>query len=212
MNDDAARSAAETAKPTTPQEWRPFLQKHGDLYLRTANEYTRPRITAEQWRTRWLGRDPAAEEEIAAAERRLGLRFPPTLRGFLLTSDGWHGGGTVDEVHACAEIDWMRDNGDGPDLIEIYGFGVPEDYEPDDGEVVPVQLFERALAVGTGDGEHWLLDPTQAGPDGEWPAYAFASGDGFLEEFTDFAALFRDGCDTLMENAENGPQADPGAQ
>ncbi|GAB3437962.1 hypothetical protein GCM10027570_00670 [Streptomonospora sediminis] len=217
MNDDAARSAAEPAKPTTPQEWSRFLQRHGDLYLRTANEYVRSRITAEQWRTRWLGRDPAAEEDIAAAEQRLGVRFPPTLRGFLLTCDGWHGGGTVDEVHACAEIGWLRDSDAGQDLIEIYGFGVPDDGAADDGEwdggePEPVRVFERALEVGSGDGEHWLLDPTRAAPDGEWPAYAFLAGDGFLDEFTDFAALFRDGCDFLVRCTADGPRTAPGAR
>ncbi|MCX5097256.1 SMI1/KNR4 family protein [Streptomyces sp. NBC_00365] len=39
-------------------------------------------------RDAWLGFAPASEVEVAAAEARLGRRLPPSLREFLLVTNG----------------------------------------------------------------------------------------------------------------------------
>ncbi|NEE61097.1 SMI1/KNR4 family protein, partial [Streptomyces sp. SID8455] len=65
-------------------------------------------------------------------------------------------------------------------VIRIYG----EDPANDDY----VQLFRRSIEVAGGD-DFWLLDPTSAGPDGEWAAYLFAPKYGDLQEFSSFSAL-----------------------
>lgn len=179
---------------TTPQEWRRYLLEYGDLLLSTLNEDERSNFTAQQWETRWLGRDPASEGDIAAAERRLGVRFPPSLRSFLLTSDGWYRSSTVDEVLGCADINWMRECSHGPYLIEISEFE-----DADDIDFPPVQLFERALEVAGGNGYSWLLDPVSAGPDGEFPVYKFLIPGAAFEKYTDFAAIFHSDCQMLVE-------------
>ncbi|GAB3437958.1 hypothetical protein GCM10027570_00660 [Streptomonospora sediminis] len=202
-DDDAAGSATEPAKPTTPQEWRVFLQTYCDLYLRIADERTRPHITTEEWRTRWLGRDPADDEDIAMAEERLGVRLPPTLRGFLYTSDGWAHPCNVEEVFGCGDIHLLRDTTYGQDLIEIYRRVWETGEDP-----FPVSLFERALVVADGDGFTWLLDPAQAGPDGEFPVYDFMPGEGHFWEFTDFGALFRENYERLAEEVADVERKD----
>ncbi len=85
-------------------------------------------------------------------EERLGVRFPPSLRGFFLASNGWKRvKGWVDLVHPCGDVVWMRDSDAGSDLIRIYG----EDPDNDDY----VQLFRRCVEVAAGE-DFWLLDPT----------------------------------------------------
>ncbi|HLS33152.1 MAG TPA: SMI1/KNR4 family protein, partial [Brevibacterium sp.] len=155
-------------------------------------------LTSEQCETRWLGRAPAAEESVAAAERRLGVQFPPSLRGFLLSSDGWlRTGDWVDRVYSCAELDWMRNTGTGVNLLEVYR-GSDEELE---------QLFERVLEVASGE-DVWLLDPTDVAPDGEWRAYLFEPKYGDLEEFTGFVALFERSRELMVEDLDEDEDED----
>ncbi|HYF07753.1 MAG TPA: SMI1/KNR4 family protein, partial [Acetobacteraceae bacterium] len=70
------------------ESWRALLQDLADLAI--ADPQIRPRLTPEQVERRWLGEPPAGEEQIAAAERRLGLRLPPSYRAFLRVTNGWH--------------------------------------------------------------------------------------------------------------------------
>ncbi|WP_280458824.1 SMI1/KNR4 family protein [Nocardia carnea] len=191
---------------STPQQWRDFLRDHGALFLRTANEYQRPYLDPEQVATGWMGRAAATENSIAAAERRLGVRFPPTYRSFLLASDGWDGvGGWVSVVWPCAEIYWLRDSESGQDLIEVYTEVEQETLEkqgvaePDEEKLS--LLFGRALAVAEGE-DFWLFDPTETGPNGEWPAYLFTPKYGELEQFGSFSALFHDDRRLLEQFAE----------
>jgi hypothetical protein len=46
-------------------------------------------LTLEVTGSGWMGYPGAKEEEIAAAEARLGLTFPPSYRGFLKITNGW---------------------------------------------------------------------------------------------------------------------------
>ncbi|MBV2363570.1 SMI1/KNR4 family protein [Streptomonospora nanhaiensis] len=171
-------------RPSTPEEWRAYLLDYGDTYIRTANEYQLPNITEEQHRTRWMGREPATEEAVAAAEDRLGVRLPPSLRAFLKASDGWLGvGGWVSEVYPCAELDWMRDTESGGYIVDMYR----EEGDADDY----VAFFERALEVASGE-DFWLLDPARVNADGEWGAVLFTPKYGDLEEFPDFISLVHD--------------------
>jgi len=95
--------------PTTPREWRSYLLEYSDLYLNTADEYELDELDDSQVATRWLGYEPAGEQAISAAEERLGVRFPPSFRGFLEASDGWRGvGGWIELLCSCDEIEWFR--------------------------------------------------------------------------------------------------------
>ncbi|MER6014514.1 SMI1/KNR4 family protein [Streptomyces bluensis] len=185
--------------PRTAADWRGYLVEYGGMYVRTANEYVRPRLTAEQIESHWLGAEPADEQTIGATEQRLGIRFPPSLRAFLTVTDGWHGvGGWVHEVSPCAEIDWLRNTCTGTDLIEVYA-----EVEVEEGELNELlALFRRALAVADGE-DLWLLDPTKTHPDGEWAAYVFAPKYGEAEEYPSFAELFHASKALMIRIAES---------
>jgi cell wall assembly regulator SMI1 len=56
----------------------------------------------------WLGFAPAADDDIAAAERRLGVLLPPSYRAFLKTSNGWRRTTPfIGRVRPVAEINWF---------------------------------------------------------------------------------------------------------
>jgi hypothetical protein len=185
--------------PRTAGDWRGYLVEYGGVYVRTANEYQRARLTAEQLESHWLGAEPVDERTVAATERRLGIRLPPSLRAFLTVTDGWQGvGGWVHEVSPCAEIDWLRDTGMGEDLIDVYLDVEQEDGEPND----LLALFRRALVITSGE-DLWLLDPTAIRPDGEWTAYEFAPKYGEAEEYPGFAELFHASRGLMTRLAEN---------
>jgi hypothetical protein len=189
---------------TTPQEWDSYLGEYSAVYLRTANEYQRAELNPEQAAARWMGHAPATEAAVVAVEQRLGIKFPPSYRSFLLTTDGWDGvGGWIDLVYPCERINWMRDTWGGKDLIDLYTENPGEDDGPN---VEYVTVFTQSLEVASGE-DFWLLDPTVTGSDGEWAAYLFEPKYGTLERFASFAGLFR-GSRQLMEYLEERRTAD----
>ncbi|MFD8378464.1 SMI1/KNR4 family protein [Streptomyces sp. NPDC059679] len=198
-NTNAANEAAETAVLTTPQAWREFLGRYDERYMNNHAsdqelvdllEEDELEVLEEEGRLeRWLGEEPASEVAVVAAEERLGVRFPPSLRGFLLASDGWtRVSGWVDLVYPCGRIGWMRDSDTGARLIQIYS----ENADNDDY----VQLFRRSVEVAAGE-DVWLLDPTDVGPDGEWTACLFTPKYGDVQEFPSFSDLFHDGYEDM---------------
>lgn len=176
--------------PKSPEDWRGFLTEYSRLFAESddegeAEEELDEEETGQKQRATspWYGAGPADGQALAAAEKRLETRFPPSLRAFLSVSDGWHGvAGWIDRVLPCAEIDWFRNTGSGVSLIDLY----PEDdsYEPDTGAV-----FRRALLVAEGE-DFWLLDPATVDETGEWAAYEFQPKNGDMESYESFADLF----------------------
>ncbi|MFJ6849716.1 SMI1/KNR4 family protein [Streptomyces sp. NPDC091271] len=132
------------------------------------------------------GRPGADESAIAAAEKRLGRRLPPSYREFLAVSDGWH----VDQVAGvyqlggAADIDWFQDP-----------FGMTPLYEeslgdnPREEEVLLAGMWRRALQLETdSDMSYALLDPGDSDQDGEWALYLYKGWGG---EYPDRYPSFR---------------------
>ncbi|MEV1047615.1 SMI1/KNR4 family protein [Streptomyces sp. NPDC049916] len=190
-----------TCAPTTPEEWRVFLERYGELYVNVrADEDKLFKILEDDDLEAlargeeihpWLGLAPAGGEALAMAEERLGVRFPAGLRAFFLVSDGWtHINGWVDGVHACDRAVWMRDSEAGGRVIEIFA-SVP-------GNEEAVELLRRSIEIARGE-DFWLLDPTDVGPDAEWAAYTFTPKYGDITKFAGFSALFHYGYAKMEE-------------
>lgn len=181
---------AVSAVLTTPEEWRGYLERYGDMYLQNGGGDDLPgRVDV------WLGEPPAREEALVAAEERLGVRFPPSLRGFYLASDGWMhvaDSWVGDGVHPCARVSWMQDGDEGREVTEIYA-SIP-------GNEDEVRMFRRSVEIARGE-DFWLLDPTDVGPDGEWAAYDFAPKYGDPTRYPSFFALFHSGYEDMAESA-----------
>ncbi|MFY0512689.1 SMI1/KNR4 family protein [Streptomyces anulatus] len=189
---------------TTPQEWRAFLERYGELYMKVRadddelvdllDEDQLEALDRGERVEPWLGEAPAREEALVASEERLGVRFPPSLRGFFLASDGWTClDAWVDGVHPCGRVVWMRDS--------EAGWRVTETYDSIPGNEDDVQLFRRSIEIARGE-DFWLLDPTDVGPDGEWAAYAFAPKYGDTSKYRSFSTLFNSGYADMEEDQE----------
>ncbi|MFC8696212.1 SMI1/KNR4 family protein [Streptomyces parvus] len=190
--------------PTTPEEWRVFLERYGELYVKVRadeeelvdllDEDQLDALDQGERVEAWLGEAPAREEALAASEERLGVRFPAGLRGFFLASDGWTRlDGWVDGVHPCDRVVWMRDSEAGGSVIEIYA-SIP-------GNEEVVELFRRSVEIARGE-DYWLLDPTDVGPDGEWAAYEFTPKYGDTTRYPSFSALFHSGFESMEEDED----------
>ncbi|TDC66740.1 SMI1/KNR4 family protein, partial [Streptomyces hainanensis] len=157
--------------------WRPFLER-----------WSRERVLVEGTASEgWLGFPPASEEAVLAAEARLGRRLPPSLREFLLVTDGWREAGPfIYRLAGAAELAWLRDT-DDEHWIEAYsgeadedceGCEADEDCEDDDGA-----LLRRTLRISLdGDSALMLLDPEEVDERGEWQAYWLSSWSGMGPE------------------------------
>lgn len=124
-----------------------------------------------------LGRPSAGEEAIAAAERRLGMRLPPSYRGFLSASDGWWVG-AVASVYRLGGVQDVERFGDPYGLAEVYEECLDDD--PADEQVLVAGMWRRALRLETegDDACHALLDPGDTDPDGEWALYVYQGWGG----------------------------------
>src|SRR6266545_1479361 len=99
------------------QEWRPFLKRWSEEWI-TAHDPERDRpLDEDVVRDAWLGFARASAEEVAAAEARLGCSLPPSLREFLLVTNGWRDAGNfIYRLAGAAELlldpDDVDDNGE----------------------------------------------------------------------------------------------------
>ncbi|MFD5137416.1 SMI1/KNR4 family protein [Streptomyces sp. NPDC058378] len=193
-----------TAVLTAPEEWRAFLERYGELYVKVRADEEElaalldddqlEALDREERVEPWLGEAPAGEEALVASEERLGVRFPPSVRGFFLASDGWtHLEDWVDGVHPCGRVVWMRDSEAGGRVTETYA-SIP-------GNEDDVRLFRRSIEIARGE-DFWLLDPTDVGPDGEWAAYEFAPKYGDTTKYPSFSALFHSGYASMAEDED----------
>ena len=130
----------------------------------------------------WLGYPGAAEDEIAAAEARLGVTFPPSYREFLRVTNGWRmTTGFVRRLRPLAELQWFA--AEHQDTIDAWMEAGKDDTVSDedylvygDNAIQPqrAEYLQTALAVSDyGDGIY-LLNPRTVTPEGEWEAWFFA--------------------------------------
>ena len=166
---------------TTVEGWRAYLAEYGADVARTMEDWQRREFTQDQLSGGWLGGEPVDEARIAALEERLGKRLPASYRAFVGASDGWrHIGEFMYTMRGIDEIDWFSTA--DPRMVEIF----------DDTEQ-PGSIMARALLISKeGDAQYWFLDPEDASPDGEWPAYTWSSWGFLSERHPSFAALVAD--------------------
>ncbi|SEF34028.1 SMI1 / KNR4 family (SUKH-1) [Amycolatopsis pretoriensis] len=188
-------------------DWEPWLRKWSAEWISTAEPgELDPAVTREEW----LGFAPASEDDVAAAEARLGVRLPPSYRQFLRCTNGWRdAGGFVWRLRDTTTVGWLRD-------LEPFWEEPWEDFVgADDGT-----CFSRGLLVSLeADAGILFLDPGDVDESGEWAAYSlfswraepparFASFTALMEDlYAEFhqmrkpAGETRDGWDAEVERA-----------
>ncbi|MEU0807269.1 SMI1/KNR4 family protein [Streptomyces sp. NPDC005970] len=180
------------------EQWRPFLQQWSEEWVDSHDPEKDAELDEAVVRDRWLGFAPASEEEIAAAEARLGCTLPVSLREFLAVTNGWRDAGCfIYRLAGTAELQWLADS-DRDYLIEIYDElteGEDEEEVEEDADVINEgAVLRRSLLVSLdGDAADIFLDPGDVNERGEWTAYWLASWSGAgLEPFDSFYELMYD--------------------
>lgn len=168
-----------------PTQWRELLTEISRVLLlrdewSDANDVSRPRFSNEARASGFIGYDGATEEQIVAAEARLGVRFPPSYRAFLSVSNGWpEMWGSIEpgQLWGTEHIQWARDQ--DPNLIEVFsdngGYEIsPEEHlqERADGfSNYRAQYVAGLLSISEhGDACEVLLCP-EVDENGEWECW-----------------------------------------
>lgn len=129
--------------------WRKLLEKISVLAIKDDSElYTEDMATSK-----WLGNEPAFEEDILAAERRIEMELPEDYREFLTVSNGFTSHTIYSALLPVEEINWLSvlDN----DLTDIVEQSIEWGKEKYHG------LTKKCLLVGgLLDEEQVLLFPT----------------------------------------------------
>jgi len=162
--------------------WHAFLTAFSRELLRDSG--IRASVPSEVLASGWLGYPGASEEEIAQAEARLGIRFPPSYRAFLLKTNGWrHTGAFIHELYPVEKVRWFREHNRGWITAYNIGFGsrLPDDEyfvygrHQDPARFRPEYLKSALEISATGDSCIYLLNPQVVFEDGEWEAWFFAN-------------------------------------
>jgi hypothetical protein len=183
----------------TENDWMAVLSRLNSLLLKS--DQWRERLTQEALSTGWCGLLPASESEIAEAEKRLGVRLPPSYRTFLTVSNGWRPFSSfIERLLPVQEIDWLR-SADPKGLAALqrcyqeYDVSDSEylDYEtPEHSVALRHRYYPDCLLVGKaweGEGDMVLLNSKIVFPDEEWEAIFFANWLPGNERFRSFGDL-----------------------
>ncbi|MGO8672925.1 MAG: SMI1/KNR4 family protein [Capsulimonadaceae bacterium] len=186
-------------KPAYVDNWPSFLQEFNARFLESDHEiWTEPKPA-------YLGHPGASEEQIAAAEARLGVTLPPSYRAFLMQSNGWAEMGAsypgelrsvdtidrprADDFRACGldemDLDQLRESGDFNGRIA-------------GGKSAQDILMNSIQISEWGDACVLLLSPDIVGQDGEWYCLDYASWHPGFNIHTGFAEWFRQRFDGLI--------------
>lgn len=172
------RLRVDLSVPSTLADWRGFLPSYSSEFLesdflREAEQDGRAQhlLSDTQRSAGWLGYDPATEDSIVAAEKKLGIRLPSTYRNFLLASNGWRTISYSVDLLKVHEIGWFAEL--EPDLLDAWS-----ELEHFTDEL---KLLRRCLLISNddgGSGHYLLLHADVVADNGEWPAYEWWPGDG----------------------------------
>lgn len=176
-------------------DWKAFLTQ----WSREIIEAHGDDLPSEVVSAGWLGAAPATAEEIAEAERRLGLSLPPSYRAFLQLSNGWLDTGIYDEeLSRVDEINWLAQT--EPDILEAWmqeadeeGDYTSEEYhaygDAQDETIIPKQYLRELLQISSTGDELLLLNPKVVNAEGEWEAWFLADWIPGAYRYPSFQAL-----------------------
>jgi cell wall assembly regulator SMI1 len=152
----------------------------------------------------WLGEQGAAEAEIASAERRLGVRLPPSYRAFLAESNGFDNIGLfIYRLYNAVEIEWFRVR--NKDWIEAYQIGddiSPEEHlaNPEDSVRFRTAYLSSCLQISEeGDSAVVLLNPEVVNGEGEWETWFFANWSPGATRYPSFRAYVESELESIKQ-------------
>lgn len=196
----------------TTYDWRPFLEQLSQAVL-ASSLVEHMQLPPDVIQAGWLGFPGATEEQIAAAEKRLGTPFPPSYRAFLRVSNGWRVlDSSIERMWGVDQIEWFRTR--HTDWINIWTQAANSHGElppiPDEKYLVygpeqdPVTMRNEYLSTSleisdVGDSAILLLNPAITTPDGEWEAWFYATWLPGADRYRSFWDLMHGHYDRLRE-------------
>ncbi|OKH50282.1 hypothetical protein NIES2101_19875 [Calothrix sp. HK-06] len=167
-------------------DWASYIKEWSIFQIERLNSEQKNYLPPEVIESFYLGYPGATEEQIIAAEKRLGVIFPPSYKDFLKASNGLRSAIKDDiEFYSTEEIDWFavrnqeRIDDWTSDIEEIPS--VPDEkyfvYGQEQNCVhLRCEYMQTALEISSdSDGYIYLLNPEIISPDGEWEAWYFGN-------------------------------------
>lgn len=151
-----------------------------------------------------------SERDLLQAEKRLGVRLPPSYKAFLSCADGWEGiCFYINRLRPLAEVEWLiRSDPSWIDAFAIEGdtskfgglkrieyFSYSEHASQFYSEP---QLAETLQISDVGDAAVVVLNPCVVTEDEEWEAWVIASWLPGVRRYPSFAEMFRDLCESQV--------------
>ncbi len=185
-------------------DWKPFLIQWSKELIASENIGIGYWGLAQEMITSgWVGYPAASDEQIAAAEARLGKTLPASYREFLKVTNGWGLTGTccVRKWWSIEEIGWYAERHTYE--IEAWtdderrsGWFMPDKdyfvYGEEQGIRIRAEYLKTALEISDVDeGSVYLLNPQVVNDDGEWETWFFADWFPGAERYRSFWELMR---------------------
>lgn len=165
-------------------DWKNFLTEY-NCELMSYEEVVES-LSKDLIRAGWLGCAGATEDEIAAVEKRLATRLPPTYRGFLKVSNGWRFPSIwIYDLWPVQKAAWFREH--NQDWIDAYAASSGDLPAISDKEYFVYggkqdcvnfrsEYLQTALQISeVGDSAVVLLNPKVVNAEGEWETWFFAN-------------------------------------
>ena len=142
--------------------------------------YTFPNEALE---SEWLGFPGASEEQIIAAETRLGTTLPPSYRDFLKVTNGWLDYPSIIELWPIEKIDWFSVK--NQEWIDIWLDYCPEEASDEEyfnyeydwwywTQPIRTKYMQTALQISDDDDSEVVLLNPQIIHNDEWEAWIFS--------------------------------------
>lgn len=173
-----------------PSNWQPFLEE----YAAASGQD-------------WPGNPGASEQQLFKAEKRLKVKFPPSYRTFLSTSNGLRlASDHLKVLRGAEDIKWFRK--EHADWLEAYQMSdeplnvieqVYFNYTEADCVMFEIKHLAQTLCISElGDAAVVLLNPMVVWPDGEWELWFFANWLPGAIRYRSFADWMRKELDGLL--------------
>jgi hypothetical protein len=188
-------------------DWESHIREWSRRRLEVLEDYEKERLPPSMIEDGYLGYPGAAEEEIAAAEARLGVTFPSSYREFLKVSNGLCTSKQGIQFYSTEEIEWyalgneawidrcMEDNSEPVTDEEYFVYGSEQ------CELVwRPEYLQTTLEISSQDmGFIFLLNPQVNVLDDEWEAWfcSFSTAWG-IDRYRSFQEM--------METVLNDPE------
>ena len=143
----------------------------------------------EQTQNKWLGNNPASENEIELTEKRLGIEFPIDFKHFLLITNGFSAPNDIEPTfEPIDKIDFLKNIEE--QTIEAYSIAGIEN--------IGNQLEKSILIGGINEEQYFLLIPPN--PKNEnWKYWKFANWFPGEEEFENLESYFKNVLEFINE-------------